>query len=448
MNLILVKFLCRLKFHPQKFNTSTKMKVSLICSGSELLAGKLNSNASYIGSKLFENGINLHSIVTVGDRKNDLLLAFKRTFDDSDVIISTGGLGPTFDDITVETVAEILNLQVYEDENVLSSIAAYFKKRKIEMPENNKKQAGIIKGAKVLNNYFGTAPGQAVSFDWFENDKKKIRKTLFLLPGPPKEMNPMFGENIIPFLRSYSVKIIKNINIRVFGLTESKTEQMIRPVVDETLFGNCEFVEFGIIASDSIIDVKFAVSGENEILIDDKISKIKTNLTDILKENIFVFGNETLAEVVGKLLIENKKTISIAESCTSGLLSATITSVAGSSLYFKNAIVSYSNAAKNKFLGVEDDIIEKYGAVSKETAEKMAKGILELSGTDLAVSVTGIAGPGGGSKEKPVGLVFIGFATKKNREVFQYNFSGSRSDIREKTVNTAMDLLRRKLTRK
>ncbi|MDR3111748.1 MAG: competence/damage-inducible protein A [Elusimicrobiota bacterium] len=421
------------------------MKIALICSGSELLNGKLNTNAAYIGSRIFDIGLHLTSVINVGDRKEDLERIFNSAFKNCDIVISTGGLGPTFDDITVETAAQCLALEIYKNENVLNSIKNYFEKRKLlTFTKNNEKQANIIKGAKVLVNNYGTAPGQMLHFE-FKDVQKQVRKTLFLLPGPPKEMKPMFEENVVSFLKCYSSKITKSMGIKVFGLAESEVEQMIMPVIKDSSFGDNNSIEFGIIASNSVIEVKFSVSGDDELLTDKKLLELKFSFENILKENIFGYGNETLASVVGKLLTTAKKTISFAESCTGGLISSALTDVPGSSLYFKNSIISYSNFAKIKILGVKEGTILNTGAVSEETAKEMAVGVLKLSESDYALSATGIAGPSGGTKEKPIGLVCIAFADKKKCEAFKFNFTGTRDNIRERTVVTALDIIRRRI---
>jgi nicotinamide-nucleotide amidase len=421
------------------------MKIELICTGSELLAGKVNTNAAYIGSRLSAIGFELSLVTDVGDKKQDLLQEFKRAFKRSNVVIITGGLGPTFDDITVETAAECLNLEIYSNEKVLNSIKEYFLKRSvISIPKTNKKQANIIRGAKVLENSFGTAPGQMLHFK-FKDSEKKYRKSLFLLPGPPEEMKPMFEENVEPFLKNYSVGIKKNGVLHVFGIAESVVEEMIKPVMDEAVSGDSKSVEFGILASKSVIDIKFSVSGTDELLVDETISKLKFGFDRVLKDNIFGSDNDTLASVAGKLLLKSKKTVSFAESCTGGNIAAAITGIPGSSLYFKSSVVTYSNESKMKLLGVKEETLTNFGAVSKETAKEMAESVLKLSDSDYAFSVTGIAGPGGGTKEKPVGLVYIGSADKKKTESFKLNFNGTREDIRKRTVNTVLDLLRRKL---
>jgi nicotinamide-nucleotide amidase len=421
------------------------VKIELICTGSELLSGTLNTNAAFIGSRLCNIGQELYLVTDVGDTKEDLEGVLSNAISRSNIIIITGGLGPTFDDITVEAVSKYLNIPIYNDEKVLQNIKDYFFKRGKPFSEINKKQANIIKSAKILENKFGTAPGQMLHFD-FQDVNKKIRKTLFLIPGPPKEMSSIFSENVEPFLKSYSVDIKKKCSICIFGMAESEVEELIKPIIEEARFGYDNKVEFGILANDSVVTLKFSVSGQDEIFVDEIINKLKLAFSNVFKDNIFGFDDDTLPSVVGKLLLAKKKTISIAESCTGGKLSSAITDVAGSSLYFKNSLVAYSNESKIKLLGVKEYTINNFGAVSEQTAKEMAESVLELSNTDYALSVTGIAGPGGAIKDKPVGLVYIGLADKRKTEIFKFIFSGGREQIRNNTVNTSLDLIRKRLT--
>ena len=421
------------------------MKIELICTGSELLTGKVNTDAAYIGFRLQNLGLTLFCITNVGDRRDELSAELKRAFERSNVILVTGGLGPTFDDITVETAAECLGLEIYNDEKVLNSIKERFLKRGItEITKNNERQANIIKGAKILENRFGTAPGQMIHFE-YKDGEKKVRKTLFLFPGPPREMQPMFDENAEPFFRSYHSGIRKNHSLRIFGCAESAVEAMIRPVMDAAGFGENRAVEFGILATDSIITVKYSVSGNDEMLVDEICGNLKFELEKVLGDSVFGYGEDELSDVVGKLLAGNKKTVTFAESCTGGLIAKKITDTAGSSVYFKSSVVTYSNESKIKYLGVREETLQNFGAVSEETAKEMAEGAINAAGCDYAVSATGIAGPGGGSKDKPAGLVYIGIASGKETRAFKYIFSGNRKDVRIRAANTALDLLRRKI---
>ncbi|MDR3049187.1 MAG: competence/damage-inducible protein A [Elusimicrobiota bacterium] len=428
------------------------MKIELISTGTELLTGKANTNAAYIGKRLLDLGFELSAVIDISDRKNDLLYTLKGSFERSGAVILTGGLGPTFDDITVETVAEFLDIEMYKDETVLKDIQDFFKIRNISyVSNNNNRQANIIRGAKVLKNKFGTAPGQLLECKY-----KNRAITVFLLPGPPREMQPLWEEYAQPYFQKLVKGFRVNKVISVVGLGESLVEEKIRPVLDETLSPPLnDNVEFGILAHNAIITVKFSVIGDKKDFVDNTANDIMAKIENILKDNIFSHNNESLENAVGKLLKEKEKTLSIAESCTGGLISQKVTDIAGSSKYFKGSVVSYADSAKTDLLGVKKKTLEKYGAVSSQTAAEMANGALKIFDTDYALSVTGIAGPDGGSSEKPVGLVYIGIASKEKEkrksktmvksktQTFQYNFAGSRQDIRDRTANIALNILRK-----
>lgn len=420
------------------------MNIELICSGTELLTGKLNTHASFIGELLSNLGLDLSLITTVADRKNEFAKVLSLAKERSSVIIVTGGLGPTFDDIAVETASEILGIKTYKDEKVSAAISQLFEKRGITNPPlNNERQSYILEGAKVLENRFGTAPGQMLHFEYTSPENKKIRKTIFLLPGPPRELRPMFEEEVMPYFKSYQSGMKKTLTLHICGMAESLVDEKIKPVLE--LFSNDKNIEFAILAHQYIIDIKVSARGEDELLLDDTINNIKNEFINILGENIFGYNDDTLEKIVQKQLIENKMTVSAAESCTGGMIAARLTNNSGSSLCFKQAVISYSNESKISMLNVKEETLKQFGAVSENTADEMLTGILNLSGSDYAVSVTGIAGPNGASEEKPVGLVFIGVSYKGKNEIFKYKFFGTRADIRERAVNVALDLLRRKI---
>ena len=418
------------------------MNIELICSGSELLTGKLNTHASFIGSKLNEIGLALSLITTVADRKNEFKSVLQEAVKRSSVIIVTGGLGPTFDDITVETVSEIINVKTYKDEAVQQSICQYFEKRGIKNPaQNNERQSYILEGAKVLENRFGTAPGQMLHFSYAVDDNKKVRKTIFLLPGPPRELHPMFEESVLPFMRSYQIKMKKTLVLHICGMAESLVDEKIKPTIN--YLSNNEDIEFAILAHKFLIDVKVSVSGENELIIDDTLKNINQEFVDVLGDNIYGYNDDTLEGIVQKMLTETKRFVSVAESCTGGMIAERITTTPGSSMCFKQSVVTYSNESKMQMLNVKKETLEQFGAVSEQTANEMLTGILNLSKAEYAISVTGIAGPDGGSAEKPVGLVYIGVSFNGNNEVNKYLFLGTRQDIRERATNVALDSLRR-----
>jgi len=418
------------------------MNIELICSGTELLNGKLNTHASFIGEKLAGVGLSLSLITTVSDRKQEFKTVLSEAVKRSSVIIVTGGLGPTFDDITVETVSEVLNVKTYKNETVQKAIIQYFQRRGINCPAaNNERQAYILDDAKVLENRFGTAPGQMFHFQYTEKENKKIRKTIFLLPGPPREMQPMFEESVLPFMKSYQVKMKKTLVLHICGMAESLVDEKIKPTI--SYLANNDDIEFAILAHKFLIDVKVSVSGENELIIDDMLKNINQEFINILGDNIYGYNGDTLESVIQKMLVEKRKTLSVAESCTGGMVAAKLTDVPGSSIYFKQSVVTYSNQAKIQLLNVKPETLEQYGAVSEQTANEMLDGILSLSKTDYAISITGIAGPGGATKDKPVGLVYIGVSYKGKNNVGKFVFNGTRADVRERATTVALDSIRR-----
>ena len=421
------------------------MKTELICIGTELLTGKLNTSSSFIGDRLSSLGLDLSFITTVGDSPAEMEEAFEKALKRSQAIIVTGGLGPTFDDITRETASKVLGKKLVVDESILEALKDFFKKRKVEMPKTNERQAYILEGAKPLLNKNGTAPGQMVEMPVSEKGKKDGLKVLFLLPGPPREMQPMFEESVFSYLKKYELKIKRVLTLHICGLTESAVDEKIRSIVEGERELEKETVSFSILAHQSIVDLKVSVTGQNEMLVDEILHNLRKEFFDVLGDNIFGTDRESLEGVCGKLLVERKKTLSVAESCTGGMISQRITSIPGSSIYFKEGVVTYSNEAKMKTLGVKDETLKAYGAVSENTALEMAIGIRKAAGTDYCLSVTGIAGPAGGTPDKPVGLVYICLCGPTIEKVYNYKLMGNRAEIRERATNTALDLLRRQL---
>src|SRR3989339_1979071 len=413
------------------------MRVAVVCVGTELLAGKVNTNAAFIGERLDCLGLELSSCITVGDRPADMENVFAGAVAGNDIVIITGGLGPTFDDITREAVADALKTGLETDAGALAAVRQFFDGRGIPMPPNNERQAQVISGARLIGNRVGTAPGQIIEHE---------RRVIFLLPGPPKEMQQMFDESVMPYLRQFEAGIKKHFTLHVFGMGESAVDEKIRPVIESARAGDGGCTDFTILAHQMIIDIKASCRGRDELLADETLAVLKSEFYRVLGGNIFGEGAQSLESVAGELLNKHHKTIALAESCTGGLIADKLTSVAGSSLYFREAVVAYSNEAKIARLGVKHDTLAAHGAVAAETAREMAEGILKTSGASLGLSVTGIAGPGGGTAEKPVGLVFIGIAGHGIKtEVSRFVFAGQRNDIRHRAANQALDIIRRKL---
>ncbi|MDI6642177.1 MAG: competence/damage-inducible protein A [Elusimicrobiota bacterium] len=418
------------------------MQLEVVCIGTELLSNKVNTNIAYIGEKLNSIGLELNKATTIPDNLAEMIKTFKEVIHQAEIAFIVGGLGPTFDDLTRQAVAKALNKKLVFKRELMHNIAKHFIEKNIEMPKGNERQAYIIEGAVIIENKLGTAPGQII-----EVKSKKLKvKTLFLLPGPPRELHAMFEQTVLPYLKSkYERKIVKSKMLHVYGLSESKVNELILPVVEteRKLIGT--YVSFNIISHRSIIDIQITVSGTDETLIDEILHNITRELYQILGENIYGEDNQTLESVVGELLIKSKKTLSVAESCTGGLVSNRITNIPESSLYFKQGVVTYSNQSKIDLLKVNPETIEKYGPVSEQTAIEMVRGVRKLANSDYAVSITGIAGPSGATKTLPLGTVFFGLITPERELTAHKQFSGTRTEIKEQAVNFILDALRREL---
>ena len=396
------------------------MKSEIISVGSELLLGNtVNTNASFLSRKLAELGIDVFYHTVVGDNVYRLKTITKIALDRSDLIIYTGGLGPTEDDLTKEVVSETLGVDLELDNVHLAKIKKYFEKRNMKMTDNNIKQAYIIKDSKVLNNDIGTAPG--VFFNW--KDKKII-----LLPGPPTEMKTMFNNYTAPLLKQDS--IIKSKTIRTMGIGESSLEELIKDLVIEQ--SNPTIATY---AKQGQVEIQVTGKGKNEKEIDLIIDPLVKEIDKRLGEYIYSYNNESIEEVFFKQLKKNHMTVAFCESCTGGLVSSRFTAIPGASQVFERGIVTYSNNSKIEELNVKESTLKTYGAVSEETAKEMSIGLLNKTNVDMALSITGIAGPTGGTKDKSVGLVYIGLASKDKSYVIKNIFTGSRQDIQNKAAN-------------
>lgn len=407
------------------------MKVELLAVGSEILLGDiLNTNSQYLAKKMAESGFNLHFQTVVGDNEDRILESLEIAFKRCDMVITTGGLGPTDDDITKETCAKFFNQEMILDNFSLEKITKIFTKRKVEMPENNKKQAYYIEGSKILENNFGSAIGC-----YFEKDNKH----LIILPGPPSEMIPMFEDQVMPLLKVFQKQTFYSNYLNVFGIGESSINEIIK---DLLLLPNPTIAPY---AKDSYVKLRITAAAKSENLAQVEINKVKEEIYNRLGEFIFSEGNTTLEETVQKKLEKNKYTISTSESCTGGLLSSKLVNLPGISNVFIEGVIAYSNSAKVRTLGIPEDVILKYGAVSKETAAYMARNIALINNTDVGISTTGIAGPGGDDTEKPVGLVYIGVYIRGKEYYQELNLFGDRNKIREMTTLYALDYLRKLL---
>jgi competence/damage-inducible protein CinA C-terminal domain len=415
------------------------MTVELISVGTELLLGNIvNTNANYLSRKCAELGFSLYFQITVGDNEGRLCEVLKASLSRSDVVILTGGLGPTQDDMTKETVAKVLKRELIMDETSKERIASYFEFRYSGdsvprvITENNWKQALKIADSIVVENDNGTAPGYIVETEG---------KAVILLPGPPSEMLPMFDQHILPYLKKKQNKVFLSKMVKICGVGESKAETDIIDLIEGQT--NPTIAPY---AKEGEVHFRITAAADNETDATKLLQPVVDELFHRFGKNIYsTEENEKLEEVVVKLLQNKHYTVAAAESCTGGLLTGRFVNVPGVSDVLKEGFITYSNEAKMKYLGVKEDTLRKFGAVSAQTAQEMAIGTAKATGSDAALAITGIAGPDGGTEEKPVGLVYIACYVRGEVAVKEYRWMGNRQKVRELSVIYAMDLLRRSL---
>jgi nicotinamide-nucleotide amidase len=412
------------------------LTAEIIAIGSELLTPtKTDTNSLWLTEKLNEIGIEVKLKTIVGDDKLRLEETIRDALQRSDIVISTGGLGPTEDDITRTVSAQAIGRELIYLEELELDLRERFRKWGREMPDINKRQAFVIEGAEVLPNPNGSAVGMSVEIE---------AKFLVILPGPPRENQPMFTNFILPKLRQKAGEIyVRRRFLRVSGMGESAVDEAIAPI-----YKSYENVETSILFNKSEIELHLSANSDSADEADKILDELVVKIVEKLGIAVFALNGETMEEVVGNLLKRQKKTLSIAESCTGGLIGSRITEVSGSSEYFIEGAVTYHNDAKIRNLSVPIELIEKHGAVSAEVAEAMARGMREKAKTDYAISVTGIAGPTGGTEEKPVGLVFIGYADESQVKSFKIILPGDRFLIRWRASSAALDYLRRQILKK
>lgn len=408
------------------------LKVEILSVGTELLMGQIaNTNAQYLSKKLPEIGLGVYYHSVVGDNPERLISSLELALSRSDIVITTGGLGPTQDDLTKDTVAQALGLRMTVHEESRRRIKEYFERSGRVIVESNYRQAYFPDGSVILENDMGTAPGCAIDVL-----RGKKNKTVIMLPGPPKELIPMYEKSVVPYLREKTACHLKSKFLRVVGVSESMTEKMIMDLVDGQT--NPTLATY---AKDGIVTIRVSANDENgaraEELIENTVSKIR----GIFGTSLYTAENEEIEETLVRMLKEKNMTLSTAESCTGGQVSQLITSVSGASSIFGCGFVTYSSIAKESLLGVPHTIIEKHGAVSMETALEMVRGAGKISGSDIAVSVTGCAGPSG-MDGKPVGRVYIGIKIHDKETVKEFNFTGNRERIRTLSAINAINLVR------
>lgn len=416
------------------------MTVELISVGTELLLGNIvNTNANYLSKKCAELGFSLFYQITVGDNEERLCEVLKASFLRADIVILTGGLGPTQDDMTKEAVARILEKDLVMDEPSRQRIEAYFKFRyqnedsKHIVTNNNWKQALKIADSIVVENDNGTAPGYIAEVNG---------KTAILLPGPPSELIPMFENHIIPYLKKKQNKVFLSRMVKICGIGESKAETDILDLIEGQ--SNPTIAPY---AKTGEVHFRITAAADSKEEAEALLQPTVNSLFERFGNHIYTTKEqETLEEVVVQLLNLKNYTVTTAESCTGGLLTGRLVNVAGVSQVLKEGFITYSNDAKMKYLGVKKETLEQFGAVSRETAEEMARGAANAAHADSALAITGIAGPDGGTVEKPVGLVFIACCVKQKVTVKEYRLKGNREKVREQSVVYALDLLRRCLS--
>lgn len=408
------------------------MKCEILAVGTEILLGDiLNSNAQYLSKELANLGLDVYYHEVVGDNKERILEALKKSFDRSDIIITTGGLGPTKDDMTKELVAEFLGMDMCLHEESLKKIKEYFKKMGRDCVKSNEKQAYFPKEAIILNNDNGTAPGAI-----FEKNNKAI----IVLPGPPKEMKPMFQNGVRKYLEKLTGDTIVSEVLRVFGIGESMAEHKLQDLID-----NGKNPTIAPYAKEGEVTFRITAKAKSEEEAKKLIKPLKEEVLRRLGDAVYNTGEITLQDTVAKMLVDKNMTIGVSESCTGGLLSSKLIEYPGVSKVFLEGAVTYSNEAKMRTLNVKKETLEKYGAVSHETSKEMAEGIAKRTGARIGISTTGIAGPGGGTEEKPVGLVYFGIYVDGKVETYKHIFTGNRNEVRNRASMTALNIIRKAL---
>lgn len=412
------------------------MNSKILTVGDEILIGQIvNTNAAFLGDVLFSIGIPVEKSVTIGDDETMLLNEFQDSINNYDVTIITGGLGPTHDDITKPVLIKFFNDELILDDKVLKHVTEIFSTRGVPMPATNVGQAMVPAKSKVIWNANGTAPGI-----WME----KENRVFIALPGVPYEMKAMINDFVVPMLKEKFMKnldyVLKQKTLLTTGVGESVLNEMMGDV--HSIIKNDKLA---FLPSIEGVRLRINVKAKSEEKAEERISEIENQIREKIGEHIFGMGDEILEEITGKMLSEKNLSISTAESCTGGMLSSRITDVSGSSSYFVGGVVAYSNEFKIKFLDVKEETLREFGAVSEETAKQMAEGVRKHFNTDIGISTTGIAGPGGGTDKKPVGLVYIGYSDKNVTFASKFLFGNFRERNKKRAAQMALEILRKAL---
>jgi len=409
------------------------MDAEIIAVGSELLTPHyLDTNSLYLSEKLNALGIEVRFKTVVGDQPQDVAAVVRTALARSQLIILIGGLGPTEDDVTRLVVAEVLGRPLREVPEILTRIKERFARVGRPMAENNARQAQVPEGAEWLENKNGTAPGI-----WIEHDDRII----VLLPGPPRELEPMFDSCCVPRLGRFATgQRIKTRAYKIVGLPESEVDQRIAPI-----YKACQNPTTTILATPGVIEVHLSARAATENDAEAMLTELGDKIELALGDHVFSTKGESLEEVVGMYLVMRQKTMAVAESCTGGLVAERLTRIPGSSNFFLGGAVCYSNDLKIKLAGVPATLIEANGAVSRPVAQAMAEGIRMRTGASIGVGITGIAGPSGGSPEKPVGLVFVALADERGTQIREFRFPGSRERVRHWASQMVLEMIRRRI---
>ncbi len=408
------------------------MRAEIITVGTEILLGDiLNTNTHYLANELASIGVDVYYQMTVGDNEKRLLECLQESLNRSDIVICTGGLGPTEDDITKEVCAKFFGYDLKFDEKCWNDILKLFYRKDKVPTENNKKQAYFPKEGIILPNDYGTAPGCIM---------EKDNKMIVVLPGPPREMKPMYDNYVRPYLLKKTDYIIESRVLRIIGVGESSIEEEIIDLIQKQ--SNPTIATY---AKDYECTIRLTAKAKSKEEAEKLIEPVEAEIKCRFKENLYAIGETTIEDEVSKILVNNDLTISVAESCTGGMVSSSLINYPGISSVFMEGCVTYANEAKIKTLGVSENTLNTVGAVSEECAKEMAEGVARRHNTNIGLSTTGIAGPGGGSEEKPVGLVYFGIYINGKTIVKKYIFSGNRYTIRYRACKAIINDLRLEL---
>ena len=409
------------------------MKAAIISIGDEILIGQvINTNAAFIAQKVNPIGISIAKIIVTGDNEKDIISILENEFINHDILFITGGLGPTHDDITRSAICKFFDSNLVSSDEARKYVEEFLRQRNRPWSEAAENQTLIPDGAKPIPNKFGTAAGE-----FFERDGKFI----IVMPGVPYEMESMITDFVIPYFQNLpQTNFIIHRTLMTTGIPESELA---------TRFGDLNQMlkgaKLAFLPSPVGVRLRITVEGKDSNDCNNLLQTIESNIRDKASKYIYGIGEESLEEALGKLLTEKKLTLSIAESCTGGLIANKLTNISGSSQYIERAVITYSNKSKTEMLRIPEKLISTHGAVSREVAEEMARSIRNLSGTDIGISTTGIAGPTGGTPDKPIGLVWIGYSDSNETIALKFNFGDGRLRVKERATQAAMDLIRRKI---